>query len=147
MSKLEASLMVFGRLFHSFGADTQALSPASFLEQGTSMKMWLLERVDTEDGRSWLTWSRGMSRMSGILILSYRLKEVINFYLLHCFKLHRIAHISSTSCPIEMGLDQNVAIKMDKWFILKNQNWKLQTCDSLFSSTSHCKVERIRGEI
>ena len=52
MSKLEASLMVFGRLFHSFGAATQkALSPASFLERGTSRKMWLLERVDTEDGR------------------------------------------------------------------------------------------------
>ena len=49
---LEASLMVFGRLFHSFGADTQkALSPTGFLERGTSRKMWLLERVVTEDGR------------------------------------------------------------------------------------------------
>ena len=25
-----------------------------------------------------------------------------NSYVLHCFELHRIAHISSTICPIEM---------------------------------------------
>ena len=28
--------------------------------------------------------SRGMSRMSGILSLSYKLKEVTNSYVLHC---------------------------------------------------------------
>ena len=44
-----------------------------------------------------------MSRMSGILILSYRLKEVTNSYVLHCFWTHRIVHISTTRCLIEMG--------------------------------------------
>ena len=29
---------------------------------------------------------KGMSRMSRILIFSYRLKEVINPYVLHCFE-------------------------------------------------------------
>ena len=33
----------------------------------------------------YVTWSRGMSQMSGILILSYRLKEVTNSYVFHCF--------------------------------------------------------------
>ena len=36
VSKPEASLMVFERLFHTFGADTQK---ASFLERGTSRRM------------------------------------------------------------------------------------------------------------
>ena len=40
--------------------------------------------------------------MSGILILSYRLKKVTNSYVLHCFEHHRIIRISSTRCPIEM---------------------------------------------
>ena len=38
---------------------------------------------------TYVTWSRGMSRMSGILILSYRLKEVINSYVLHCFLMFK----------------------------------------------------------
>ena len=33
----------------------------------------------------YVTWSRGMSLLSGILILSYRLKEVTNSYVFHCF--------------------------------------------------------------
>ena len=53
----------------------------------------------------YVTWSRGMSRMSGILILSYRLKEVTNSYVFHCFELHRIVCISSTRCPIEIGFE------------------------------------------
>ena len=40
--------------------------------------------------------------MSGILILSYKLKEVTNSYVLHCFELHRIVHISSPRGPAEM---------------------------------------------
>ena len=35
------------------------------------------------------------------------------------------------------GLDQNVAFQMDKWFILKNQNWQLPTCDSFLLIVSH----------
>ena len=48
-----------------------------------------------------VTWSRGMSRMSGILILSYRLKHVTNSYVLHCFCTSKNVHISTTRCPIE----------------------------------------------
>ena len=35
------------------------------------------------------------------------------------------------------GLNQNVAFWMDKWFILKNQNWILSTCDSFPLIMSH----------
>ena len=44
-----------------------------------------------------------MSRMSGVLILSNRLKEVTNSYVLYWFEHHRIIHISSTKCLIQMG--------------------------------------------
>ena len=47
VSKLETSVMVFWKLFHSFGADTQKVS---FFKRRTSRKMKLLERVVTEDG-------------------------------------------------------------------------------------------------
>ena len=57
-----------------------------------------------------VTWWRGMSRMSGILILSYRLKEVINSYVLHCFWSYRIVHISGTTCLIEMGFGSKCSI-------------------------------------
>ena len=40
--------------------------------------------------------------MSGILILSHRLKEVTNSSVLHCFELQRIVCISATRYPIEM---------------------------------------------
>ena len=50
-----------------------------------------------------VTWSRGMSRMLAILILSYRLKERIYSYVLHCFLIQRIVHTSAIRCSIEMG--------------------------------------------
>ena len=43
-----------------------------------------------------LTLSRGMSWMSQIVILHYRLKKVINSYVLLCSKSQRIAQISVT---------------------------------------------------
>ena len=46
---------------------------------------------------------KGMSWMSGILILSYRLKEVTNSYVLHCA-------ISATVRPIEMGFGSKYSI-------------------------------------
>ena len=57
-----------------------------------------------------VTWSRGMSRMSGILIWSYRLKEMTNSYVLHCFELQRILHFFATTCPIEMGFGSKCSI-------------------------------------
>ena len=51
-----------------------------------------------------------MSRSLGVLILSYRLKEVTNYYVLHCFELQRIVHISATRCLIEMGFGSKCRI-------------------------------------
>ena len=59
---------------------------------------------------TYVTWSRGMSRMSRILILSYRLKEMINSYVLHCFWIQRNVHISATRCPIEMKFESKCSI-------------------------------------
>ena len=38
-----------------------------------------------------------------ILMLSYRLKEVTNYNVLHCLEIHRFAHISGTKFQIVMG--------------------------------------------
>ena len=38
---------------------------------------------------------------------------------------------------LRWGLDQNVALLMDKWLLLKNQNWILSTCDSFPLIVSH----------
>ena len=51
-----------------------------------------------------------MSRMSGTLILSYRLKQVINSYVFQCFWIWRIVHISATRCLIEMGFESKCSI-------------------------------------
>ena len=43
---------------------------------------------------------------------------------------------------MKWGLDQNVAFSVDKWFILKNENWLLPTCDSfplIESQMSKCE--------
>ena len=45
----------------------------------------LHERETIYDKLIFVAWSRGMSRMSGILILSYKLREVTNSYVLNCF--------------------------------------------------------------
>ena len=55
-----------------------------------------------------VTWSRRMSHMSGILILSYRLKEETHSHFV--FELHSIVHISATRCPIEMWFGSNCNI-------------------------------------
>ena len=89
------------------------------------------------DPNSYATWSRGMSRMSKTLILSYRVKDLMNCYVLHCFELNRIVHIFASRYLIVWGLDQHVAFQMDKRFILKNENWILPTCDSLPLIVSH----------
>ena len=44
------------------------------------------------------------------LILNYGLKEVTNSYVLHCFELQRIVHISATRCQIEMGFGSKCSI-------------------------------------
>ena len=50
-----------------------------------------------------MTWSKGMSLTSGILILSYRLKEVINSCVLHCFWTSKNVHISDFELQAKRG--------------------------------------------
>ena len=72
-----------------------------------------------------------MSWMSGMLILSYRLEEVINSYVLHFVWIWRIIHISATRCPSEMGFESKCSILNGQViYFEKNQNWILPTCDS-----------------
>ena len=75
-----------------------------------STNCWLSRSLNNSDQGAYVTWPRGMSRMSGILILSYRLKEVINSYVLHCFWIERIFHISATRCPIEVEFGSKCSI-------------------------------------
>ena len=51
-----------------------------------------------------------MSRMSLILILSYRLKKVTNSNVLHCLEIQRFAHISGTIFPIVMWFESTCRI-------------------------------------
>ena len=53
--------------------------------------------------------SRRMSRISRILILRYKLREVTIFYVC-CFELQRIVHISTTRCPVEFGFGSKRSI-------------------------------------
>ena len=52
-------------------------------------KIWMLFffefRRQFASGCIYVTWSRGISRISGVLILYYRLREVTSSYVLHCF--------------------------------------------------------------
>ena len=57
-----------------------------------------------------VTWSRWMSLMSGKLILSYKLKEVTNSYVLYCFEHQKVVNISATRCAIEMGFGSKCSI-------------------------------------
>ena len=67
----------------------------------------------------------------GILIFGYRLKEVTNSYVLYIVLEPKELFISlQPDVRLRWGLDENVAFKMDNWFILKNQIWILPTCDS-----------------
>ena len=75
-------------------------------------------------------WSRGMSQMSEILILSYRLKEVPNSYVLHCFWTSKNY---SYLCN-QMSNRKLVWSKMQhlngQMIYAENQNWILLTCYS-----------------
>ena len=44
------------------------------------------------------------------VILSHRLKEMTNSYVLLCFELQRIVHISATRCLIKMGFGSQCRI-------------------------------------
>ena len=48
--------------------------------------------------------------MSLILILSYRLKEVTNYNVLHCLEIQGFAHISGTRFWIVMGFESKCRI-------------------------------------
>ena len=66
-----------------------------------------------------------MSWMSGTLILSYRLKEVTNSYVFHCFLISKNVHISTTTCPIEMGFESKQSILNGRKINVKNSKLKI----------------------
>ena len=72
-----------------------------------------------------MTWSRGMSRMSGILLLSYRLKEVINSFALHCFWCKRVVYISRTKCLIEIRFGSKCSILNGQWTYIEKSKLKI----------------------
>ena len=90
-----------------------------------------------------------MSRMSGILILSYRLKKVINSYVLYnCF--WRIVHISRTRWLIEMGFRSKCSILNEQVIYIEKS--KLEIADmwlipldraSIYYPFKSCKIEFI----
>ena len=63
----------------------------------------------------------------GILILSYRLKEVTNSSVSHCFELKRILHIFTTTCLIEMGFGSKCSIFTGK--VINIEKSKLNIAD------------------
>ena len=83
----------------------------------------------------YVTWSRGMSRMSLILILSYRLKQMTYSYVLHCLEIQRIAHISWTRCRIVMGYGSKCRI----WYVQVDyiENSNLNITDKWLISLDH----------
>ena len=92
----------------------------------------------------YVTWSRGMSWMSLILFLRYRLKEVINSYVLFCLGTSKnLTCISTTGCPTVMGFGS-------KWGILKGlvvniENWKNKFCQHVthFPWSCHTYEDKI----
>ena len=89
---------------------------------------------------TYVTWSRGMSRMSLIFILSYRLKEVTNPNVLHCLEIQRFAHISGTRFRLVMGFGSKCRILNGQVDYFVNSNWTLPTCDSFPLIVSHIYV-------
>ena len=94
------------------------------------------------DDNLYVTWSRGMSRMSLILILSYRLKQMTYSYVLHCFQIPRIAHISWTRCRIVMGYGSKCRI----WYVqvVYIENSKLNIADKWLISLDHVTYRDLR---
>ena len=73
----------------------------------------LQQRKKRKCAWTYVTWSRGMSRMSVMLFLRYWPKWCSNFFvLLYCFQHWQILHNSVTRYPIVMGF-------ASKWSILK----------------------------
>ena len=81
-----------------------------------------------------VTWSRGISRMWGILILSYRLKEVTNSYVLHCFWTSKNFHIPATRCPIEMGFESKCTSNRQMIYNEPECQWCRSSC---YNSNNH----------
>ena len=82
-----------------------------------------------------VTWSREMSRMSLIFILSYRLKQMTYSYVLHCFEIQRIALISWTRCRIARGYGSKCRICYAQVDYIENS--KLNITDKWLISLDH----------
>ena len=73
--------------------------------------------------------------------------QILMFFIV--FKFQRMIISLQPDVRLRWGLDQNVAFSMDKWLILKTQNWILPTCDSFPLIVSHIctgKLAHIKWE-
>ena len=64
--------------------------------------------------------------------------QILMFFIV--FKLWRMFISPQLDLRLRWGLDQNVAFLMDKWLMLKTQNWILPTCDSFPLIMSHIYI-------
>ena len=74
--------------------------------------------------REYWLWVTGLKRW-----------QILMFFIV--FKLQRMFISPQLDIRLRWGLDQNVAFVMDKWLMLKTQNWILPTCDSFPLIMSH----------
>ena len=63
--------------------------------------------------------------MSGMLILSYRHKEVTNSDVLYCFLVLKNVYISTTICLIEMEFDQNVSFSKGEMICIEKLKFNI----------------------
>ena len=84
-----------------------------------------------------------MSRMSKILILSYRLREVTNSYVLHCFWTSKKCHISATRCLIEMRFGSNCSILNKQ--VIHTENSKSNIADMRLIPLDHVTYKHFRS--
>ena len=82
-----------------------------------------------------VTWSRGMSRMSQILLLRYWRRKSSNSFVLFCFQYWYIDHNSVTRHPILMGFASNRSIFKLTIYCVKNS--KLKNIDMWLISLDH----------
>ena len=68
-------------------------------------------------------------------VTGLKIWQILMFFIV--FKLQRMFISAQPGVRLKWGLDQNVAFWMDKWLMLKTQNWILPTCDSFPLIVSH----------
>ena len=85
---------------------------------------------------SFVTWSRGMSGMLGILILNYWLKELTNSYALF-LNCKELSISLQPDVRLRCCLDSKCSVLNGKWFILKI---KITYCQHVTHSPWSCHI-------